>query len=176
MSNLIYVQKLSHFEVRIFGRISFKEVGKISILGILYKFGLVCQSLSYEAEICTISSLYQDKKVKLNFWKISWTFDFMLFLREKIIIFRYFLHFLVQKVKYDQKFEKQSIESLVEFMNLILRLKDEWTQIFGFWMQMYHYCCIIKVVTQVWTLTPLKKFFSSPQIRSPKYILASKDM
>ena len=29
---------------------------------ILYKLGLVCQSLSYEAEICIISSLYQDKK------------------------------------------------------------------------------------------------------------------
>ena len=33
MSKLIFVQKLSHFKVRDFGRISYKKIGEISILG-----------------------------------------------------------------------------------------------------------------------------------------------
>ena len=52
-----------------------KKYGKFQFLDILDKFELVCQSLSYEAEICTISALYQDKKSGLkvlknifNFW------------------------------------------------------------------------------------------------------------
>ena len=74
MSKLISVQLLSHFEIRDFGRIWLKY-RKFQFWDTLDKFELVCQSLSYEAEICTISSLYQDKKSGLkvlknifNFW------------------------------------------------------------------------------------------------------------
>ena len=51
-----YIQKLSHFEVRNFGRISFK---KTCISG---KLELVSQSLLNQAQIFTSPSLYQDKK------------------------------------------------------------------------------------------------------------------
>ena len=66
--------------------------GKFQIWAILDKFELVCQSLSYEAEIFTMSSFpyIKAKKVKLDFWKIFSTFDFMLILHEKIVIFSYF--------------------------------------------------------------------------------------
>ena len=33
----------------------------------LDKYELVCQSLSYEAEVCTIPSSYQDKKREVEF-------------------------------------------------------------------------------------------------------------
>ena len=40
-----YVQKLSQFEVRNFGRISYKKCGKFEFSGISGKLELVCQSL-----------------------------------------------------------------------------------------------------------------------------------
>ena len=48
--------------------------GKFQIWAILDKFELVCQSLSYEAEIFTISSLHQDKKSEVEFLKNIFNF------------------------------------------------------------------------------------------------------
>ena len=67
----------------------------MSFWDILHKFELVCQTLSYEAEIRTMSSLYQDKKVDSNLWKIFLTLDFVLLLHDKSIIFQLFLAFFI---------------------------------------------------------------------------------
>ena len=60
------LKKLLHFEVRNFGRISYKKCGKFEFLGISGKLELVCQSLLNQAEIFTSPSLHQDKKSGLK--------------------------------------------------------------------------------------------------------------
>ena len=56
-----------------------EQCGKYQFWSILDTLELACESLLNLDKTTTISSLYQGKKRKLDFWKILPTFDFILF-------------------------------------------------------------------------------------------------
>ena len=137
MSKLIFVQKLSHFEVRDFGRISYKKTDKIDILR-YFTPNVSAPSIFVQIswDLHQMTSSYWEIKLRRIFWKF-WKLAILCYFCTKDG--RNFRHFEVQHGFFDPDppIALTIIHSQLQFHMKVLCQNNRWIPIIDFQIKLY---------------------------------------